>query len=181
MKIVSNNNTHKATIALLPSTTHPQSWAEPHVHIHTGKSLPSVPPLPEEHNLPFICPSTTASCRSSAKDWSWLGHESSPYSFCLRNSQTPTTNSRWVNRQSYIPLPNTYAVFSILLSLSKFAYMFPKSFWSFSTKMPLIYKRNTPTTHKVYSHTQHHTTHTPICLLYLYACLALHSSQVFLT
>ena len=30
-------------VALLPSTTHPQSWVEPHIHVHTGKSLPSVP------------------------------------------------------------------------------------------------------------------------------------------
>ena len=30
--------------ALLSSTTHSQSWAEPHIHIHTGKSLPPVPP-----------------------------------------------------------------------------------------------------------------------------------------
>ena len=28
------NNTHEATIALLPSTMHPQSWAEPHTHMH---------------------------------------------------------------------------------------------------------------------------------------------------
>ena len=62
------NNTHEATIALLPSTTHPQSWAEPHTHAHTDKSSPSVPPSPEEHNLPSICPSTPASYRSSAKD-----------------------------------------------------------------------------------------------------------------
>ena len=43
-----NNNTQEAAIALLPLTTHPQSWAEPHIHVHTGKSLPSVPPSPEE-------------------------------------------------------------------------------------------------------------------------------------
>ena len=64
----SNNNTHEATIALLPSTMHPQSRAEPHTHAHTGKSLPSVPPSPEERNLPSLYPSTAASCRSSAKD-----------------------------------------------------------------------------------------------------------------
>ena len=46
---------HEAAIASLP---HPQSWAEPQIHIHIGKSLPSVPPSPEEHNLSFICPST---------------------------------------------------------------------------------------------------------------------------
>ena len=49
------NNIHEAA---LPSTTHPQSWVEPHIHVHTGKSLPSVPPSPEEHNLPSLCPST---------------------------------------------------------------------------------------------------------------------------
>ena len=47
-------NTHEAAIALLPLTTHPQSWAEPHIHIHTGKSLPSVPPSPEE--LTYFAP-----------------------------------------------------------------------------------------------------------------------------
>ena len=36
--VSNNNNTHKAAIALLPSTTHPQSWAEPHIHTHTGIS-----------------------------------------------------------------------------------------------------------------------------------------------
>ena len=30
---VSNNTTHEATIALLSSTTHPQSWLEPHIHV----------------------------------------------------------------------------------------------------------------------------------------------------
>ena len=34
--MVKDVDTHKAAIALLPSTTHPQSWAEPHIHIHTG-------------------------------------------------------------------------------------------------------------------------------------------------
>ena len=61
-----NKDTHEATITLLPSTMHPQSWAEPHIHVHTGKSLPPVPPSPEEHNLPSLYPaSTPASCRSS--------------------------------------------------------------------------------------------------------------------
>ena len=53
---VNNNNTHDATIALLPSTMHPQSWAEPHIHVRTGKSLPSVPPLPEEHTYHLFAP-----------------------------------------------------------------------------------------------------------------------------
>ena len=56
-----NCYTHTAAITQLPSTTHPQSWAEPHIHVHMGKSLPSVPPSPEEHNLPSVCPSTPAS------------------------------------------------------------------------------------------------------------------------
>ena len=30
-KSSASNNTHKATIALLPSTMHPQSWTEPHI------------------------------------------------------------------------------------------------------------------------------------------------------
>ena len=51
-----NNNTQEAAIALLPSTTHPQSWAKPHIHVHTGKSLPSVPPSPKA--LLYILPST---------------------------------------------------------------------------------------------------------------------------
>ena len=63
-----NKYTHEATIALLPSTTHPQSWAEPHTHAHKDKSLPSVPLSPEEQNLPSICPLTPASCRFTAKD-----------------------------------------------------------------------------------------------------------------
>ena len=54
------NNTHKATLALLPSTTHPQSWVEPHIHVRTGKSLLTY--------HPSICPSTIGSCRSSVKD-----------------------------------------------------------------------------------------------------------------
>ena len=33
--LLDTNNTHEAAIALLPST----SWAESHIHIHTGKSL----------------------------------------------------------------------------------------------------------------------------------------------
>ena len=68
--------TQEAAIALMPSTTHPQSW-----HTYMYIQVPSVPPSPEEHNLSSVCPSTPASCRSSANDWSWLGHESSPYSF----------------------------------------------------------------------------------------------------
>ena len=46
--------THGVTIALLPSTVRPQSWA--YVYIQANP-LPSVPPSPEEHNLPSICPS----------------------------------------------------------------------------------------------------------------------------
>ena len=135
-----------------------------------------------------------------------------------------------------------YAVFSILLSLSKFTYLSPKSYRSFSTEMtniirvsfwggggregalpppplkrfcphlsqidlphihvtpqdfsymwfapPLVtfseinpdyYRLNTTTTHKLHSHTQHHTMHILICFLYLCVCLTLHSSLVFLT
>ena len=59
------NNTHKAAIALLPSTMYPESWAEAHIHIHTAKSFPSAS---EEYKLASLCPSTKASCRSSAKD-----------------------------------------------------------------------------------------------------------------
>ena len=40
---------YDTAIELLPSTTHPQSWAEPRIHVHTGKSLPFVLPSPEEH------------------------------------------------------------------------------------------------------------------------------------
>ena len=37
--VLNNNTTHEATVALLPSTMHPQSWVEPHTHAHTCKSL----------------------------------------------------------------------------------------------------------------------------------------------
>ena len=49
MYMQATNNTQEAAVALLPLTMHPQSWAEPHIHVHTGKCLPSVPPSPEEH------------------------------------------------------------------------------------------------------------------------------------
>ena len=37
---VTNNNA---------ANMHPQSWVEPHIHVHTGKSLPFALPSPEEH------------------------------------------------------------------------------------------------------------------------------------
>ena len=43
------NSTNEATIALLPSTAHPQSWAEAHIHVRTGIFLRSVSP----YNLPL--------------------------------------------------------------------------------------------------------------------------------
>ena len=45
-----SSDTQEATIAPLPLTMHPQSWVEPHihVHVHAGKSLPSVPPSSED-------------------------------------------------------------------------------------------------------------------------------------
>ena len=51
------NNTHEAAVALLPLTTHPQSWVEPHIHIHTGKPLPSVPHL---RNITYLRNNITA-------------------------------------------------------------------------------------------------------------------------
>ena len=135
-----NNNTHRATIALLPSITHPQSWAEPHIHAHTGKSLPFVPPSPEEQNLPSTCLSTPANCRSSAQGLKLTRARVITVQFCLHASQTPTTyffSKLGKSSKSYSQnsLPNTYAVFSVLLSS---AYPFPKSSRSFSTKVPLI-------------------------------------------
>lgn len=38
--------TQEVTIALLPSTMHPQSRVKPHIHVRTGKFLTSVPPSP---------------------------------------------------------------------------------------------------------------------------------------
>ena len=49
------SKTQEAATALLPSTTHPQSWAEPHIHVHTGKSLPSVF-LPHLRNITYHSP-----------------------------------------------------------------------------------------------------------------------------
>ena len=85
---VTNNNTHKATIALLPSTTHPQSWAEPHIHVFTGKSLPCVPPSPEEHyRLPL-----NSSHRQILSQGLYRARVIT-IQFCLRAFQIPTTYS----------------------------------------------------------------------------------------
>ena len=78
---LNNNNTHEAVIGCHRPHPHNHWQSYTYIYIQANPYHLFLPHLHEEHNLPSICPSTPVSCRSSAKDWSWLGYESSPYTF----------------------------------------------------------------------------------------------------